>query len=350
MRNVVEGAGARLLVEQLGAEHLPAVSALWQAATDERRRALGLEHIAAAGAALDRPDAFGVGVFGGSHLLAMAVAMPALADDGRSLRVVPGLAHISTVATLPGHWGHGLGGRVVRAICSQARRRGYARAQLWTHELNPGARRLYEREGFVLSGRARSDDNGEAIVHYVTELAAQFTLRPAARLIVVDGDQRLLLMHWRDPVDGLRLWEPPGGGIEAGESPYDAVCREWSEETGLDVPDLRAGPTLVARDAFYNGGRLVGDEYFFLGTATSRAAAEPRGFTAVEQETYLGRDWVHWSELDSLSDPVWPDLIPPLQRLDPTGPWRDAPVGPAAGGHWDQPRQPAPTVTRCFPR
>lgn len=323
-----------LQVEQLGAEHLAAVGALWQAATDARRRAVGLEHIAAAGAALDRPDAFGVGVFAGSELLAMAVAMPALADDGRSRRVVAGLAHISTVATLPGHWGRGLGGRVVRAICSQARRRGYARAQLWTHDLNPGARRLYEREGFTLSGRSRSDDNGEAIVHYVRELAAsQFTVRPAARLLVVDYEGRLLLMHWRDPVDGHRLWEPPGGGIEPNESPYDAVCREWTEETGLDLPDLLDTPTLVARDVFYNGGRLVGDEYFFLGTATSRAAAEPLGFTAIEQETYLGCDWVHWSELDTLADPVWPDLIPPLQRLDPTGPWANAPVGPAAGRH-----------------
>lgn len=336
-------AEARLRVEQLGAEHRPAVSGLWQAATDERRRALGLEHIAAAGAALDRPDAFGVGVFAGAQLLAMAVAMPALADDGRSLRVVPGLAHISTVATLPGHWGQGLGGQVVRAVCSQSRRRGYARAQLWTHELNPGARRLYEREGFVLTGRSRSDDNGEGIVHFVTELTAPtFTVRPAARLVVADGERRLLLMHWRDPVDGHRLWEPPGGGIEAGESPYDAVCREWIEETGLDVPGGLVGPTLVARDVFYNGGRLVGDEHFFLGTTTAPAVAEPRGFTAVEQETYLGCDWVHWSELGSLADPVWPDLIPPLQRLDPAGPWREAPVGPAAGGHWDASASAAP--------
>ena len=43
--------------------------------------------------------------------------------------------------------------------------------------------------------------------------------RSAARVLCRDEAGRILLMHWRDPIDGHQVWEPPGGGIEAGEEP-----------------------------------------------------------------------------------------------------------------------------------
>ncbi|WP_241027565.1 NUDIX domain-containing protein [Streptomyces verrucosisporus] len=42
---------------------------------------------------------------------------------------------------------------------------------------------------------------------------------PAARVVCLDAADRVLLLEWRDPYDGSRLWEPPGGGIEPGETP-----------------------------------------------------------------------------------------------------------------------------------
>ena len=36
-------------------------------------------------------------------------------------------------------------------------------------------------------------------------------------------------------------WEVPGGGVKAGESSFDAVCREVLEETGLDVRNADGG-------------------------------------------------------------------------------------------------------------
>ncbi len=35
------------------------------------------------------------------------------------------------------------------------------------------------------------------------------------------------------------FWDIPGGRIQYGESPYDALCREVKEETGLDIEILR---------------------------------------------------------------------------------------------------------------
>jgi 8-oxo-dGTP pyrophosphatase MutT (NUDIX family)/GNAT superfamily N-acetyltransferase len=290
--------------------------ALWTAANDERRSRLGLPVGRSTGSAIERPGAFGVGVFDGDEMVSAAVAMPALSDDGRGRDNVPGLAHISSVATRPDRWGEGLAGQAVRAVLSMARRHGYARVQLWTHRDNPGALRLYEREGFVRSGREKIDDFGEQIVHLMREVpVAPTAYRPAARMLCVDAADNVLLMHWWDPVDGYVLWEPPGGGIEPGEDPGQTVLREWHEETGLPLPDLVVGPTQVARDVFWGGGRVVSDEWFFLGRLDEQVEPAPAALTDQEQQELLGCAWVPIGELDSLADPVVPDLVPILDRL-----------------------------------
>jgi ADP-ribose pyrophosphatase YjhB (NUDIX family) len=49
--------------------------------------------------------------------------------------------------------------------------------------------------------------------------------------IILDEQDRVLLCHRRD----YDLWNLPGGGVEANESPWECVIREVKEETGLDV-------------------------------------------------------------------------------------------------------------------
>lgn len=49
--------------------------------------------------------------------------------------------------------------------------------------------------------------------------------------VIFDERKRVLLCHRRD----YDLWNLPGGGLEAGESPHDALKREVFEETGLEV-------------------------------------------------------------------------------------------------------------------
>jgi 8-oxo-dGTP diphosphatase len=57
-------------------------------------------------------------------------------------------------------------------------------------------------------------------------------LRVAAYAVVVESGQ-VLLPHWLEgPISG---WTLPGGGIDPGEDPADAVVREVEEETGYHV-------------------------------------------------------------------------------------------------------------------
>jgi 8-oxo-dGTP diphosphatase len=57
---------------------------------------------------------------------------------------------------------------------------------------------------------------------------------PAVSALILDGAGRLLLARRAHEPDA-GLWDTPGGFLEEGEHPLDALRRELLEETGLDV-------------------------------------------------------------------------------------------------------------------
>lgn len=146
--------------------------------------------------------------------------------------------------------------------------------------------------------------------------------RPAARVLCLDPDNRLLLLKWQDPSDGLVFWEPPGGGIEPDETEWQAACRELTEETGLPGEAVTTVRTGVYRDFRWNGRRYVGVETFFLGRVTDPGATVAPALTAEERGALLEQRWLSWPEITTLTEPVTPEeLGDVLTRLDPTGPW-----------------------------
>jgi mutator protein MutT len=66
------------------------------------------------------------------------------------------------------------------------------------------------------------------------EYDADLPLVACVGAIVRDAEGRLLMIRRRH-APSAGLWSVPGGRIEPGESPEDAIIREVSEETGLEV-------------------------------------------------------------------------------------------------------------------
>ena len=145
-------------------------------------------------------------------------------------------------------------------------------------------------------------------------LAESGDRRVSARVILIDRDGAVLVVHGHDPRNAAdRFWFTPGGGVEPGEDLDLAAIREVREETGLELtPGALIGP-LYRREAVFafDGDVMDSDEYFF-GAIVDRFEPAPAGLTELEVRTIDELRWCGPDELATLADPVYPQALPAL--------------------------------------
>jgi ADP-ribose pyrophosphatase YjhB (NUDIX family) len=113
--------------------------------------------------------------------------------------------------------------------------------------------------------------------------------------VVFDGDAVLLVRRGHPPLEGV--WTLPGGTVEFGETLREAVVRELSEETGLDV---EVGPLVDVVDLLSRAGDGTVERHYVVADFLCRVVA---GALEAASDAADVR-WVACGALDALAVPA----------------------------------------------
>lgn len=122
--------------------------------------------------------------------------------------------------------------------------------------------------------------------------------------ICVYNGKTLIMKRVRPSTDGLGYWELPGGGLEYGETPHEALKRELREETGLKIKIIKPIYTFTA----------IREDYQTVGIGFLAIPEDDHVHISEEHTDYK---WVNEEELKTTLDPhIFNDIKEALFEYD----------------------------------
>lgn len=131
--------------------------------------------------------------------------------------------------------------------------------------------------------------------------------RPAARLLIVDQEDRLLLFRF-DPEGKPSFWATPGGACDPGESYIEAARREMWEETGFQLdPGPEVARRIVEFTTIENEEVKSDERYFFVRVPTG--SIDTSGHTELELRVMTVHRWWQLDELRTSDEVIFPEDV-----------------------------------------